>query len=266
MLEITPDKVTPSLIALFDPQMPTYVRAMSALAGGICGRILVDDATTPSWAMVWEADDGTLYRGGSYTPADLAAAIDLLRQDSLAALPFRPDDPCVEDFPPNPDAGADCLEFDRPVGASDLSAFLSPLPPGFTLQRMDWALLERSSKKEINLVRYGSIQHFLQTGLAVCILNGSETVCEAYADLAVNGVREIGITTQPTYRRQGFAAIACAHLIQHMENEGNAAFWDCARLNAGSRALAHKLGFQNARPYRLLAWFAPRPVDAFHIA
>ena len=53
------------------------------------------------------------------------------------------------------------------------------------------------------------------------------------------------------------AAIACAHLIRWCEQAGSASYWDCAALNAGSRALARKLGFRNERAYRLLAWFGP---------
>jgi hypothetical protein len=44
---------------------------------------------------------------------------------------------------------------------------------------MDWTLWERSSKRDENLVRYGSMENFLQHGIAVCILRDEEIVCEA---------------------------------------------------------------------------------------
>ena len=74
-----------------------------------------DDPEHPRWAFVWEADDGTLYRGGTYDGAILAQAVTLLRQEGIVALGFRNGDPSVDMFPANPDAGAECLEFDRPV-------------------------------------------------------------------------------------------------------------------------------------------------------
>jgi predicted GNAT family acetyltransferase len=92
-------------------------------------------------------------------------------------------------------------------------------------------------------------------GIAVCLLHGSETVCEAYADMEIKGIRELGVTTHKAYRRQGFATITCAYLIKLCEESGSSTYWDCARFNAGSVSLARKLGFQNQREYKLLAWF-----------
>jgi GNAT superfamily N-acetyltransferase len=179
----------------------------------------------------------------------------LLRQEAVVALGFRDGDPDVELFPPEPDAGAECLEFDRPLGCSDLSTFLGPLPIGYTLHRMDRVLLECSPRHDETLNRFGNIQNFLDFGIAVCIRHGEKIVCEAFADMEVEGFREMGIRTDEAYRRKGLATIACAHLITLCEREGCCLYWDCARLNAGSVSLAHKLGFQNERAYKLLAWF-----------
>jgi RimJ/RimL family protein N-acetyltransferase len=199
-----------------------------------------------------------LYRGGEYTAEVLQEAVQLLRHEGVVALGFRDGDSSTSYFPPNPDAGAECLEYDRPIGNSDLSPLLGNLPPGYSIQRMDSTLWVRSPKQEGNLIRYGSMENFLQHGIAICILCGRDLVCEAYADMEIYGTRELGIFTQKPYRGQGFATIACAHLIQLCEAAGSSTYWDCVRLNAGSRALARKLGFINERAYRLLAWFKPR--------
>ncbi len=255
MIQITPAQVSPELASFFNLSMPTGIRALAVLAGGNAGKILTDNPAAPNWAFVWEADDGTLYRSGKYSREILSEAVTLLRQEGLVALGFRAGDSNVKLFPPAPTAGADCLEFERPIGASDLSPYLDGLPAGYSLQRMDRALLERSPKHEENLNRYGSLENFLEKGLAVCILHGAEVVSEAYADMEIRGVREIGIRTWEGHRRQGLATIACAHLIKLCEQDGSRTYWDCVRLNAGSVALARKLGFQNERAYRLLAWF-----------
>jgi RimJ/RimL family protein N-acetyltransferase len=255
MLQLTPAQVSPELASLFDLSMPTGIRALAVLAGGNAGKIFTDNLSNPTWAFVWEADDGTLYRGGSYSRKNLSEAVARLRAEGLVALGFRDDTPDVGLFPPGPTAGADCLEFERPIGANDLSHYLGELPAGYSLRRMDRALLERSPKREENLNRYGRLDNFLDKGLAVCILHGDEIVSEAYADMEIQGVREIGIRTREGYRRQGLAARACVHLIRWCENAGSSTYWDCAKLNAGSVALARKLGFQNEKAYRLLAWF-----------
>jgi GNAT superfamily N-acetyltransferase len=243
---------------MFDLNTPTGIRALAVLAGGNVGKVFTDDLAHPLWGLIWEADDGTLYRGGKYDKSVMSKAVTLLRQEGVVALGFREGDPTIGLFPPNPDAGAECLEFDRPIGSSDLSPFLGELPAGYTIHRMDRALLERSLKYAENINRYGSIENLLTRGIALCILRCDETVCEAYADMDIMGRRELGVTTQEAYRRQGFATITCAHLIKLCEEAGSQTYWDCAKLNRGSVLLARKLGFQNERAYKLLAWFKPK--------
>ncbi len=187
---------------MFDISMPTGIRALAVLAGGNNGKILVDDPTHPLWCLVWEADDGTLYRGGKYDRDALSEAVSLLRQEGIVALGFRDGDPTLDLFPPDPDAGAECLEFDRPMGSSDLSPFLGELPSGYQIHRMDRTLWERSPRLDEDINRYGSADNFLNRGLAVCITHGDETVCEAYADMDIMGMREIGIRTETPHRKQ----------------------------------------------------------------
>jgi GNAT superfamily N-acetyltransferase len=258
MIQISPNQVTPALKSMFNLNMPTSIRAFAVMAGGNAGKIFTDDPARPLWGLVWEADDGTLYRGGKYGRDVLSEAVTLLRQDGIVAMGFRDGDSDVDRFPPDPEAGAECLEFDRPVGSSDLSPYLSMLPEGYSIHRMDRALLEKSPKREENINRYGNLENLLAHGIAVCIMHGDKIVCEAYADMDIMGIREIGIRTQEAYRKQGFATIACAHLIKLCEKSGSHTYWDCARFNAGSIALARKLGFQNERAYKLLAWFRPK--------
>lgn len=257
MLQITPEQVSPELASLLDLSMPTGIRALAVLAGGNTGRIFTDDPAHPQWTFVWEADDGTLYRGGHFGRKVLSDAVTLLRQGGVVALGFRDGERDTDLFPPNPQAGAECLEFERPMGISDLSRFLSKLPSGYALCRMDHTLLERSPKNDETIHRYGSLDNLLEKGIAVCILHGEEIVCEAYADMDIRGMREIGVRTQEAHRRQGLATITCATLINLCEQAGSRTYWDCAKLNAGSVSLARKLGFQNERAYKLLAWFKP---------
>ena len=257
MIQINPNQVTPALASMFDLSMPTGIRALAVLAGGNAGKIITDDPISPHWGFACEADDGTLYRGGKYDKDILCEIVTLLRQDGVVALGFRDGDSDVDRFPTDPDAGAECLEFDRPVGCSDLSAYLSEPPIGYQMYRMGRACLERSPKYAENLNRYGSIENFLSRGMAVCLTHDDDIVCEAYADMEIMGMREIGIRTQEPYRKQGLATIACAHLIKLCEEAGAGTYWDCSKFNVGSVALAYKLGFQNERPYKLLAWFKP---------
>jgi GNAT acetyltransferase len=256
--EIRASHVTDAIRGLFDPCHPTAIRCQAVLGSGNAGRIFVDNLQKPHSCFVWEQDDGTLYQGGQVDGQMLHHMVATLRQDSLVALGFRDGDPALEQFPPEPDAGAECVELERPAGGSDLSAYLK-LPQGFTVHRMGRELLEKSPRLDETLHRYGNLDRYLETGMDVCILRGDEFVCEAGADMEINGVREVGVVTEHAYRGgRGFGTLVTAHLLQWCDELGCSTYWDCVRLNIGSLKIARKLGFCNERPYKLLAWFPPR--------
>jgi RimJ/RimL family protein N-acetyltransferase len=256
MLEITSNQVTPNLRSLFEPFMPTAMRCYAVLGGGNAGRIFTDDLEHPRLGYVWERDDGTLYQGGEKDREVLHQMVKMLRQEGTVALDFRDGDPCVDLFPPDPEAGAECIELERPAGGSGLSPFLR-LPPGFEVQRMGRELLEKSPRLDETLFRYSDFDNYLKTGMDVCILNGDEFVCEAGADMDVGGMREIGVVTERPYRGQGFGTIVTAHLLKWCDELGCSTYWDCVKLNISSLKIARKLGFGNERGYKILAWFPP---------
>jgi RimJ/RimL family protein N-acetyltransferase len=257
MFEIIPGQVTPVFTSLFERSTPTGLRCFAVLAGGNVGRIFTDDLDHPSSGYVWEQDDGCLYRGGKSDWRGMAQMVELLRQEGTVALGFRNGDPELELFPPNPDAGAECVELDRRVCASDLSPYMSP-PEGYEVFRMGRDLLEKSPHAEATISRYGSIDTFLEMGLGVCILHGDEYVCHALADMDVSGIREIGIFTETGYWGRGLGTIAVAYLLKWCDELGCSAYWDCVKLNIRSLKIARKLGFTHERSYKLLAWFPPK--------
>jgi RimJ/RimL family protein N-acetyltransferase len=257
VIEITPDQVTESIRSLFDKNMPTGLRCFAVLGGGNAGRIFVDHLEQPKTGYVWERDDGTLYQGGFKDPQVLEHMVEMLRQEGTVVLDFRDGDPQVEFFPPDPQAGAECIELDRPPHSRDLTPFLR-LPPGFTVHRMGRELVEKSPRLDETLFRYGDLDHYLKTGLDVCLMLGDEFVAEAGCDMEVSNVREAGVVVEPAYRGgKGFGTLVTAHLLNWTDELGVATYWDCARLNIGSLKIARKLGFSNERSYKILAWFPP---------
>src|SRR4030042_1479843 len=112
MIEITPSQVTPTFKSLFDRKVPTGIRCYTVLGGGNAGRIFTDDLERPSIGYVWEQDDGTLYQGGVKDWHMVEQMVELLRQKGPVALSFRDGDPYVSNFPPDPDAGAECVELE----------------------------------------------------------------------------------------------------------------------------------------------------------
>jgi RimJ/RimL family protein N-acetyltransferase len=256
MLEIQPCQVTPAFKAIFNPGIPTAVRCFTALGGGIMSRIFTDDLEHPSIGYVWEQDDGTLYLGGKQDSQVLQKMVKLLRQTGTVALGFRDGDSYLECFPPNPVAGAECVELDRPQHGSDLSPYLD-LPPEFEVKRMTRELFGKSPRLDGILSRYGNLDKYLETGVDVCIFHGDEFVAQAGADMDVGGVREIGIVTERAFRGRGMGSIAVAYLLKWCDELGCSTYWDFGKLNIGSLKIARKLGFVNERCYKLLAWFPP---------
>jgi len=205
---------------------------------------------------IWERDDGTLYQGGLKDRQILYQVVEMLRQVGTVALGFREGDPYVDFFPPDPQAGAECVELVRAAKGSDLSPYWD-LPPGFEVHRMTRELHEKSPRLDSTLFRYGNLANYLETGLDICILHGDEYVCEAGADMDVGGVREVGLYTEQPFRRCGFGSIAVSHLLKWCDELGCSTYWDCVKLNIGSLKIARKLGFIHETSFKLLAWFPP---------
>jgi RimJ/RimL family protein N-acetyltransferase len=257
MIEIKSSQVSPHFKSLFKRNVPAGLRCYAVLAGGNAGRIFTDDLDNPGSGYVWEQDDGVLYQGGVIDWQVLAKIVELLRQDGTVALSYRDGDASADFFPPNPDAGAECVELERPVCTSDLCSYLSP-PVGFEVFRMGRDLIEKSPQAEATINRYGSIDRFVEMGLGVCILHGDEYVCQASADMEIDGVREIGIFTEREYWGRGFGTVAVAHLLKWCDESGSATLWDCVKLNIRSLKIARKLGYTHEQSYKLLGWFPPK--------
>ena len=131
---------------------------------------------------------------------------------------------------------------------------LPKVPDDCNLQRMDLPLFERSADKSLYLAIYGSAQRALEKGYGVCLTNHHELLCEAFAGPIAQGCVEIGTQTHIDHRRKGYATLTCMHLVLEMERMGYRTYWNCAKDNQASIALARKLGFQNEKEYRLVAW------------
>lgn len=49
--------------------------------------IFTDDPIQPAWGLIWEADDGTLSRGGKINRRILSQIVAQLRQENLVHVP-----------------------------------------------------------------------------------------------------------------------------------------------------------------------------------
>lgn len=90
LLELTPQEVTPPLIALLDRTLPSAFRAMAVLEGECKGRIWTDDSANPTWLIVQEGVFGTLFWSGAVTGDILHPLIARLSQELWGWFPPTP--------------------------------------------------------------------------------------------------------------------------------------------------------------------------------
>ena len=72
---------------------------------------------------------------------------------------------------------------------------------------------------------------------------------------------DIGVVTEPGYRGRGLSTSCAAAVVADIRARGRRPTWTTSPENAGSRAVAARLGFVHARDDVLYAVGVPIPVD-----
>ena len=253
--DITADQVTPALRALFRTDEPQACRCFTVLDGAQPrGQILCDNSTTPTWGIVVEPTDHTIFLGGDVDAATLVAIFDLVRQQGEVIVGMWLDDPRQSLLPPNPDYDGRTLEFyDRPVGTG-LEQFLHPLPEGCQIHRLNRELIMQTEWGPGDVASWGGLDAWERNCFGYCLMRGDELLSEAGVGPPAIGLYEPGIITQTAHRGHGYATITVAHLIQTIEASGFNTYWNCAKQNLASAAVARKLGYRVEKEYRCMAW------------
>lgn len=254
MIDLSPNTIPPAIVTLFDISKPTMPRALNVLEGIAIGQIITDHSTHPTWAAVREAAFGTLYLGGSITPALLAEIVDHFRQLGDVGIGCWPDDPLVVMLPPKPDYDGRTLYFTDRSQHIRLEAYIEQIPADCCLTPRDQSLIKRSPDYELALAAFGSKQNILAHTQGFMLMRGETLLCEAATGAPTHNRIEIGVSTHEHHHKHGYATITCAQLIKVCEAQGYRTWWDCAVQNEASVALARKLGYHNEREYRYLLW------------
>ena len=217
------------------------------------GRILVDEPADPRFALVQDLSEGTTYLGGASSAPALREAFGLVRRYQEAAVCLWPGDPLASLLPEGRTYEGVAIDFSDRSPAVDLDR-LAALPLGYRVQRFDAETVQAMQGLDYYLAMFGSVERTLQNTIGYCLMQGKTMVCEAVAGPLTRGVAEMGIDTAEGHRRRGLATAACAHVIRECELLGYRAFWNAAKQNVASVALARRLGFRTERPNAVLAW------------
>jgi RimJ/RimL family protein N-acetyltransferase len=260
MIQITPDRVTSSIRSLFRTSEPQARRCFAVLDGvAPAGKIIVDHPVEPTWAVVQEVCDNSLYLGGKMDPSAFAAVFAALRQEGDVLVGMWPDDPRIALLPPDPDYDGLTLEFyDRPIGEG-LDPYLRQMPADCTIRRLDRDLIMRTEWGPGDVTFAGGIDIWEKTCMGYCLMRGDEILSEATVGAPAIGLYEPGVFTQEAHRGRGYGTIVVARLIQEIEAMGGQSYWNCAKQNLASAAIARKLGYRVEKEYRCMAWGKTSP-------
>ena len=247
--------IAPRLERLFAGNPPIPTRLWAILDGTMQGRILLDEPTHPTFALVQDLAEGTTYLGGATTPEVLHDAFAIVRRYQEIVVCLWPDDPLASALPEWTYYEGVAIDFsDRSPGV-DLDR-LVVLPSGYHMQRIDEETAQAIEGFGYYVTMFGSLERAVENTIGFCLMLGETIVCEAIAGPLTHGVAEMGVETVPVYRRRGLATAAAAYVIRECEARGYRAFWNAAQQNVASVALARRLGFRTEQPFTVLAWSA----------
>jgi hypothetical protein len=241
------------------PHLPLLAGAV--IAGNSPARIWVDDPDRPRTAFMWDKGHHG-YLAGDAENAAFNAGLTAFLHDRMAqgfsffeidyasaaweeAIPalFHEISPVKRDR---------LLYVLRHPGTAGRDA---PLPPGFSLQQIDAALLSAASLKNREAVAgeigscWNAIERFLERGFGCAVLCAEEIVCWCTAEYVSEGKCGIGIETVRQYQGRGLATLAASAFVEHAVARQITPHWDAWKDNLASLAVARKSGFEELLEY-----------------
>lgn len=96
---------------------------------------------------------------------------------------------------------------------------------------------------------WGDADRFLARGFGYFVQIQDICVAWCTAEYRTGNTCAIGVATDPSFQRQGFASRAAATLVNRAVKDGLRVYWDAWAGNEASVALARKLGFAEGREY-----------------
>lgn len=221
-----------------------HVAVAAVLDGALEGDVWVNDKVDPTVALVANGDAFYLAGDpdrGSESFADLNRGIPawayLFVDDPWGGLLDRVwSNPFARPHPR--------IRFGLPDGARPEPA---ALPDGFRLAAIDRALLEEAPGNVETVTDlfedWRSADDFLEKGVGFCILHNGDIVSHCATD-SVSGVRcELGVGTEPEFRRLGLGWAAASATISRCVDRGiHGIEWQTHASNRGSISIAKTLG------------------------
>ena len=120
------------------------------------------------------------------------------------------------------------------------------IPVDFVMKTIDGDLVDRLSEHYSVFKTWKPSSSFVSNGFGYCLLYGDEiaSVCFSYSSVTPEGYVELGVRTMEKFRCQGLATLVCSAFIDQCKRNDLVPDWHTNSTNAGSIALAEKLGYK----------------------
>jgi GNAT superfamily N-acetyltransferase len=246
--------------ALFTtPHLPLLADAV--IAQNSPARVWVDDPDRPRTAFLWDKGHHYYLAGDAENAAFNAGVTTFVHGQRTQGFSFFE----IDYGSPGWEEKIPALFYEiSPVKRDRLLYVLrqptaagrnAPIPPGFTVQRIDAALLSdsRLTNREAVAGEIGScwnaIESFLERGFGYVMVAEQELVCWCNAEYVSEGKCDIGIETVRQYQGRGLATCAASAFVEHALARQVTPHWDAWKDNLASLAVARKLGFEELAEY-----------------
>ena len=239
----------------------------SILDGIQTGRILVDDAIQPQAAIFWH------YCGIAYVTGKTEDSVFIQALYTLLNRTFEPNQrnfylivskearnwiTILDSFHgKNPDIQKrERYSFafnQRSFQESILENNVSVLPHGFSYFEIQPKHLSRLSGRVIPSYSWDNYNDFFKFGKGFGIYDATNNriVSTSFSSGIGDGKIDIGIETQPDYRRMGFAKLTAIKMITYILERDMLPDWGCDAMNQGSVSTALKVGFEKSTNYSI---------------
>lgn len=245
------------------------VPVFSVLEGNSPGRVFVDDRIDPATALVWTRW-GYYYLGGDAKNDLFNRSLGGLLADELIPASIELGERGFILYPSLADWEA-CLdvvlEGKQPIrlyrrtyvfDAANRRCGRHRIPAGFSLRRIDKALLSDELVAAEVGVGWETVDDFMTQGIGFCLARddpcGPEVVSICCSIMSAGNSVEIGIRTVEAYRRRDFATLVAGAFIGHCLANDLRPNWECFWDNEPSNALAQKLGFEASGDHPVYYW------------
>jgi GNAT superfamily N-acetyltransferase len=118
------------------------------------------------------------------------------------------------------------------------------IPQGLRIVRVDQQLFQNILGTVVPKYFWDSDEDFVKRGVGFSLLEGEVLLSTCFSAFVIGNHFEIGIETNPQYRRKGHAELAARAYIDFCLAQGFEPLWSCRKENLGSYRLAQKLGFE----------------------